>query len=216
MKQLLIAGYEETTANYRNAFEKLGVCTAVLPAKRLSAEASSQNLPLSRFDGLVLPGGGDISPALFHAENKGSRNIDEELDCTQLELLRAFIKAERPVLGICKGLQLINVCFGGGIIQDLPAASKEIHAYTDRDQIHPSKTAKGTFPALLYGPAPLVNSAHHQGCGSPGEDLLVAQYAPDFVIEAIYHKRLPILAVQWHPERMEGGDRLLSYFKMLL
>lgn len=215
MKQVLIAGYPEKTENYRNAFEQLGVQVTVLPA----------NAPLSRFDGLVLPGGGDIDPKLFCAENEGSRDMDPTLDRIQLDLLDSFVKKKKPMLGICKGLQLINVYFGGSMIQDLPAASREFHEYREGDKRHVTKAAAGTFPALLYGRTPVTNSAHHQAAGQVGDGLLVAQYAQDFVIEALYHHSLPILAVQWHPERMcfthadpqmEDGSLLLSYFKMLL
>ena len=215
MKQLLIAGYPENTANYRAAFERLGAAVTTLPTE----------LPPDYFHGLVLPGGGDIAPHLFRAPDLGSRNIEEELDRIQLSLLAFFVKKKKPVLGICKGLQLINVFFGGGILQDLPAPSLEIHAYETADKRHRTRAAAGTFPALLYGRTPFTNSAHHQGCGALGEGLLVAQYAPDFVVEALYHRSLPLLAVQWHPERMcfahrdaqlEDGSLLLRYFLSLL
>lgn len=139
----------------------------------------------------------DISPAFYHAENKGSRNIDALLDSVQFSLLQAFVSSGKPVLGICKGIQLINVAFGGTLIQDLSAESLAIQAWAEADKIHISKAAPGTFPAQLYGSAPRVNSAHHQAVGTVGDELRIAQYGPDFVVEALYHERLPIIGVQW-------------------
>lgn len=224
MKRILIAGYPGSTLNYRNAFTALHVSVETLPeAVPVPADAGSS--PAYCYDGLVLPGGGDIAPCLFGAENKGSRNIDEPLDRTQLRLLDAFLRAGKPVLGICKGLQILNIYFGGSLIQDLPDASRQIHEYQDGDRMHPTRAARGTFPERLYGGAPVTNSAHHQGVGSVGEGLLVAQYSLDFVIEAMYHQSLPVLGVQWHPERMcfahtdirmEDGSLLLRYFLSLL
>ena len=118
-----------------------------------------------------------------------------------------------------------NVGFGGTILQDLKPGSQDIHAWTGRDRIHITKAARGTFPFQLYGSRPIVNSAHHQAVETTGSGLLVAQYSQDFVVEALYHEKLPVLGVQWHPERMcfaharrdaEDGARLLRYFLSLL
>lgn len=254
MKKLLIAGYADATFNYQNAFAKLGASCDTLPPKAPRHMSVRENpgpalsLPRlnycpSNYDGLILPGGGDIAPALFGAANEGSRDIDEQLDCLQLRTLDSFIQAEKPVLGICKGLQIINVHFGGTILQDLPEHSQLVHACVppekaraglhnkmpaickNGDKIHPTKAACGTFSERLYGSAPITNSAHHQGIGAVGDGLLVAQYSHDFVVEALYHERLPILGVQWHPERMcfeyadirmDNGAKLLQYFLSLL
>ena len=234
--RLLIAGRASLTQNYRNAFSGLGAVCRTLPDEQNEnslAETLSEGCafpspglpsdPAEAFGGLILPGGGDIDPALFHAENQGSRAVDPVLDRLQLLLLERFLKKGRPVLGICKGMQLINVCLGGGIIQDLPTARS--HAYVGRDQIHPSFAQKGSILHSLYGESFPVNSAHHQGISEPGEGLAVIQRAPDGVAEAVVHRRLPLIGVQWHPERMcfshrrpdtPDGSRLLSYFLSLV
>ena len=215
MKKLLIAGYEEATRNYRSAFGQLGIFTESLGSDR----------ELDFFDGLVLPGGGDITPVLLGVQNPEARNVDELLDLTQFSLLGTFLRMGKPVLGICKGLQLINVYFGGTLIQDLPEDSRSIHTPAAGDFVHATKAAKGTFPEQLYGPNPVTNSAHHQAVSAVGDGLLIAQYTCDFVIEAMYHKSLPVLGVQWHPERMcfahadpqmDDGALLLRYFASLL
>lgn len=217
MKKILIAGYREDTGNYQAAFRRL-----FCPFDTLS---DLENLDFSPYGGLVLPGGGDIDPSLFGAKNESSRNIDPDLDGLQLSALEAFVQNKRPVLGVCKGLQLINIYFGGTLLQDLPEPSLQIHQYENGDKTHLTKAARGTFPERLYGRFPVTNSAHHQAAGNVGEGLKVAQYSQDFVIEALYHDSLPILAVQWHPERMcfsyadpymANGSLLLRYFITLL
>lgn len=229
--RLLIAGPSGQVQNYLSAFSALGaVCRTLnnaMPEKRLIDPAEPLPVffpePSDSYDALVLPGGGDIDPFLFHQENQGSRAIDPGLDRLQLFLLRSFLEKELPVLGICKGMQLINVCLGGGIIQDLPTAGQ--HEYIGKDQIHPTYTQKGSFLHTLYGESFPVNSAHHQGIAEPGEDLLVIQQAFDGVAEAIVHTRLPVLGVQWHPERMclahrradtPDGSLLLTHFLSLI
>ena len=229
--RLLIAGPSGQVQNYLSAFSALGsICRALPDAlpKRLPIDPSEPLSaflpdPAASFDALILPGGGDIDPALFHQENQGSRAIDPGLDRLQLFLLRSFLEKKLPVLGICKGMQLINVCLGGSIIQDLPTAGQ--HAYIGKDQVHPTYTEKGSLLHTLYGENFPVNSAHHQGIAEPGEGLIVIQHAPDGVAEAIVHTSLPILGIQWHPERMcfarkrpdtPDGSLLLSRFLSLI
>lgn len=213
MKKIAVAGLPGNTDNYHNALTQLGAsCTTLTDVTQSGS-----------FDALLLPGGGDIDPVLFGETDHGSRVIDPLLDRQQLAMLDAFVRSGRPVLGICKGMQVINIFFGGGIIQDLP--TNTLHQYTGKDQVHPSHALPGTFLSRLYGRNFSVNSAHHQGIGSPGKGLSVIQYAPDNVTEAIVHGFLPILGVQWHPERMcfshrrddtPDGSLLLAYFLSLI
>ncbi len=232
MKKILIAGYAESTNNYQNALTRLSIPYDTLSTwepKPVRSEdtASSRNTgsDISGYSGLILPGGGDIEPSLFGSVNKGSTGIDEALDRIQLHILDEFLQEEKPVLGICKGLQIINVYFGGTVIQNLPEASLRIHKYENGDKLHPIRAAQGTFIQRLYGNCPVTNSAHHQGIGTTGDGLLISAYSHDFVIEAMYHKTLPVFGVQWHPERMcfacpdpqmANGVLLLRYFLALL
>ena len=104
------------------------------------------------------------------------------------------------MLGICRGQQLINVGFGGTLIQHLPSSDR--HAYEGSDKVHMSRVAEGCFLWDLYGEAFPVNSAHHQAVDAPGEGIEVVQWSDDDVAEAIVHRALPVWGVQWHPERM--------------
>lgn len=212
MKKILIAGESDKTTNYENAFRNLGA----LPV-------TSLHVPfIEEYDALVLPGGGDIDPLLFGQINKGSRTINPELDRIQFFILKSFVKEKKPILGICKGMQLINIAFGGDIHQNLNTAS--YHEYIEKDQIHPSCSHKDSLLSQLYGCQFNVNSAHHQGCWHPGHHIRYIQYANDGVIEGLCHCHLPIIGVQWHPERMcfdhasdefVDGSILLSYFLSL-
>lgn len=156
---------------------------------------------LSDCDALLLPGGGDITPAFFGERNCGSRNIDTELDILQFQALDYALRRKLPILGICKGMQVINVAFGGTITQDLQSAG--IHQYNGQDQYHPTNILEGSCLHELYGAYAVVNSAHHQGIGRLGKKLKAIQWCQtDGCIEAIVHDSLPILGLQWHPERL--------------
>ena len=121
--------------------------------------------------------------------------------------------------GICRGMQIINVYFGGTLIQNLPTADR--HRYKGRDQIHPADNMPGSLLFQFYQDSCLINSAHHQGCNTIGRALAVTQTARDGVIEALEHENGRILGVQWHPERtallsetapVADGSLLIHYF----
>lgn len=166
------------------------------------------------FDGLILTGGGDITPSLFGQKNCGSRNIDLDRDLCELALLEDFVRAGKPVLGICRGHQLVNVWAGGGILQDL-GEQNAIHRWEGCDKVH-LVSACGILRDL-YGPLFRVNSAHHQGVGPLGKGLAVTARSADGVIEAMEHRSLPIYTTQFHPERMgengtADGGRIFRWF----
>lgn len=206
---VLIAGIPEYTKNYESA----------LRACQVPFHVSLSLKDAAWCDHLLLPGGGDIHPSWFGQIDHGSRQINPGLDNAQFALLDSFVKKGMPVLGICRGIQLINVYFGGDIIQDLPTSSA--HQYQDGDRQHPVYSTPGSLLHKLYGNTCMVNSAHHQGCGRVGRELIVTQTAPDGVIEGLEHTEKPILGVQWHPERtgfsfwhpgIADGAKIIRYF----
>lgn len=210
--KILIAGTNALTKNYVNALT------------RLNAEAfvTLDSTDISLYDGLLLPGGGDIHPSLWGEKDYASRALDQATDIKQLILLNLFAQKKIPILGICKGMQLINVYFGGSIIQHLDRA--DLHEYTTQDHVHGTHTVSHNLLTELYGSHFATNSAHHQGVRILGNQLTALQYSDDGVMEALSHNKLPILGVQWHPERMcfeharkdtVDGSLLLQHFLKL-
>lgn len=206
--KIAILGRKKNTTNYENY------------VKRLSKTPISTMNPgeITNCQALILPGGGDITPAFFGEHNNGSKNIDTELDILQFQALEYALQKNIPILGICKGMQLINVAFGGTLIQDMPASSS-FHRYIEKDQYHITHIQEGSVLHKLYGREAYVNSAHHQCVKALGKELVPIQWCPqDNCTEAIIHEQLPILGVQWHPERLDKsltpivGEPLLDLF----
>ena len=181
--------------NYQRMVEEVG--------GTLQFGGSAKNCDL-----LILPGGGDMEPWRYGTNNCGAYNLDPARDAVELELLSYFVQTEKPVLGICRGLQVINVFFGGTLIQDIPG-----HSTIDGiDRCHMVRTEDWSL-RRLWGDTMIVNSAHHQAIDRVGRGLKVIQRAPDGIVEAIRHEKLPVWAVQWHPERLHGtiGEGLLRF-----
>lgn len=154
-----------------------------------------------RCAGLILTGGEDVEPALYGDENRACFGVDPERDRAELRLIEAYLQAGKPILGICRGHQVLNVYFGGSLTQHLPTA--ETHMPTrEGDRVHDTRAEAGSFPARLYGEVFPVNSAHHQGIRRLAPGLEAVQWTEDGVIEAFRHTRYPVFSVQWHPERM--------------
>jgi len=192
MKKILISCATHEALLYRKVLQQLHTEPVL--------SASPENA--ADYDALLLPGGGDISPIFYHRKNRGSTNICISEDIVQLLMFHRFMEAKKPVLGICKGMQIINVALGGSLIQALPTASS--HAWHNGDRYHPTTILPGSVLFSLYGNHMITGSAHHQAVSTPGTGLKATQHAHDGVIEGIEHTTLPILGVQWHPERLCG------------
>ncbi len=192
LPKILISTGGGDPANYLNAVRAAGgeAAAAYLPAPDLS------------FDGLLLAGGGDMEPSRFGQPDRGSRDVDPARDRAELALLDAFLGAGRPVLAVCRGHQVVNVWAGGDLIQDLGRLVPDHQR--EGDAVHPVQAEEGTLLYRLYGPRFPVNSNHHQGVGRPGRGLYASARSPDGVIEGLEHESLPLISVQFHPERMTG------------
>lgn len=169
-------------------------------------------------DGLVLQGGADVAPQTYaETPARPEWNGDRARDLYELELLHEFIEAGKPVLGICRGCQLINVAFGGSLYQDvatdLPDAIAHVHEDYDAHRhailFPPGSSLGKLFP---HQARPVVNSIHHQAVKELGRDITIEALSdPDGVVEAIRYQRAPyVVGLQWHPEfhRAKGTDLL--------
>lgn len=170
-----------------------------------AGEAQYLPAPDLSYRGLLLAGGADMNPALFGQRNHGSRSIDRARDQAELALLDAFCGAGKPVLAICRGHQVVNVWLGGSLIQDLGPGVVPFHQREEGDQVHVIQAEKGSLLHRLYGPLFPVNSSHHQGLGRLGRGLRTSAWSENGVVEAAEHESLPLICVQFHPERMTGA-----------
>lgn len=168
-------------------------------------------------DGLLLQGGADVSPRAYGEEPlRQEWSGDPVRDAYEVELLHEFMEARRPVLGICRGMQLINVALGGSLWQDLPSQrpGAVVHESPDYDRNrHVITFAEASHLARWYGDAAQgsVVSIHHQAVNRLGRDIAVEATAEDGTIEAIrWQGRSFVFGVQWHPEfhHSSGPDLL--------
>lgn len=173
-----------------------------------------------QLDGLVLQGGADVAPMTYaKAVTRPEWNGDRARDMYELELLHEFIEAGKPVLGICRGCQLINVAFGGTLHQDIasdvPNAISHVNETYDHN-FHAIHLTEGGLLAGLFTAQPeiaLVNSIHHQAVNTLGRDIVIeAISTEDQIIEAIRHSKSRfVVGLQWHPEfHRAGGAKLLD------
>ena len=170
---------------YRSAFEAEG--------GRLCFEGKPDGC-----DFLLLPGGGDMEPWRYGQTNRASRDLEPERDEAELELMDRFVTLRKPVFGICRGMQVVNVFFGGTLLQDLRGHD----CVNGMDRYHRVRT-EGAFFSEIFGKNGVVNSAHHQAVDRLGGGLRAVQWAPDGIVEAVRHETLSVWAVQWHPERLD-------------
>src|SRR5690554_2901286 len=159
---------------------------------------------IDAFDGVLVLGGADLDPAFYGQEPQESKlyGVDPRADAFELGLINAAVDAGKPFLGICRGMQLLNVAFGGTLIQHL--GDDTIHSVSDVNDVmieHSVSLRPGTLVGELYGTDELdIRSGHHQAVGDLGEGLLVSADAPDGTIEAVEAADGWVLGVQWHPE----------------
>ena len=163
---------------------------------------------LSEMQGFVFQGGADLAPSSYGESpiENGRWPGDAHRDAYELSILDWAVKNKKPVFGICRGFQLLNVYFGGTLFQDLAlqkGTSVEHRNAEKYDRIfHEVDCTKDGLLAKIYKQEHLtVNSVHHQGVKTLGRDLHVdARSKEDGLIEAFHHTALPVFGVQWHPE----------------
>jgi len=173
-------------------------------------------------DGLVLTGGGDVDSALFGEEiHPNVKEFDRAADEGEIALFHAMRRLNKPILGICRGLQVINVALGGSLWQDIPTQLQTAVTHRNPLDLRPAPThgvwvKEGTCLYDILGEKELhVNSYHHQAAKALGEGLKVCARAEDGVVEAFESADGMILGFQWHPEAMENcpqSDKIFKWF----
>ena len=166
---------------------------------------------VDRIDGLVLTGGDDVDPSSYGAEDEGvSIANDPVADRHEMALVRAAVQAGVPVLGICRGAQIINVAYGGTLLQEMTLSGSEDHpprpqqledilAMRHDIEIEPGSKLAGIFGQTRRS----VNTTHHQAIDSVAPGFQAVAWAPDGIVEAIESTDdKHIIAVQWHPEKL--------------
>ncbi len=199
-----------------------GALAFMVPTLYKASEIERHSLSVRDYvgvlDGLLLQGGSDVSPASYgetplHPDWAG----DRVRDLYEIELMWEFVFHGKPVLGICRGAQLINVALGGSLIQDIPSLHEGAIVHRDEtlyDKLHhdirfvPGARLVRLYPDLL---APRVSSIHHQAVLRLGHDLDIEAEAPDGIVEAIRWRGKGYLAgFQWHPEFHTVGSAALD------
>ncbi len=152
-------------------------------------------------DGLILTGGEDLEPKWFGEDVLNDTVVsDPARDSFEFSLFEAFEKAGKPIFGICRGSQVINVALGGTLYQDLVAQKGWVHF--NKDIRHWVKTAEGSLLHGMFGEEFNVNSTHHQAVKDLAPGLKVTARSVEGIVEAYEHEVLPIFATQFHPERL--------------
>jgi len=200
-----------------------GALAFMVPTLGFDAEVSRRRVSVQHYvdalDGLLLQGGADVSPTSYGQQPlRPEWSGDPIRDRYEIELIDGFLSQGKPVLGICRGAQLINVAFGGTLYQDIPTQRPEAGQHVDTDLydqlrhevlFEPGSTLERLYAGVAGG---RVNSIHHQAVDRLGGDLRVeARSATDGIVEAIRGKGATFVAgVQWHPEFHFQDEALLS------
>jgi len=210
--------------SYATALYRAGGLPLAAPAPDLAWEGRYGDWAgelMNRVDGLLLSGGADVDAARYGRGNRPVNGVfSEERDGWEIALIQAAIQAGKPVLGICRGIQILNVALGGTLIQDIEAAFPDGDVLAHRQKApaysptHDLRVLEDSLLAGIFGHCPgsgpvRVNSFHHQAVDEAAPGYRVSARAPDGIVEAIEPEDGAdgprfVLGVQWHPERMEA------------
>lgn len=220
------------SSSYSDSVMQAGGTPVLIPL--LDGRANVAHSYAHACDGFLFAGGEDIDPARYGKTRHPSvQRVSHPRDELELEVFQAALQMKKPILGICRGLQLINVALGGTLVQDIPTERRcdVVHGGKDEEWleiVHNVTVTEGTRLSSIIGAGPRpVNSLHHQCIGTLGKDLIVSAHSSsDTIIEGV---ELPaseswLVAVQWHPEVLwkpvdQGGAGLawnLELFRALI
>lgn len=195
--------YYTVGEKYIKAILDQGAIPVIIPADE---DCSSIGSYVGMVDGLLIPGGEDVSPLQYGEEPHPSVTLTKSVkDVFEAELILQMHQKGKPVLGICRGMQIINVAFGGTLIQDIPSEMGEHIEHKQAmgirsEATHTVKIAENSLLYPILGKQARVNSYHHQAIKAPASGFRVTAQAQDGIIEALESNDGKVFAVQWHPE----------------
>ena len=165
---------------------------------------------VTHLDGLVLTGGADIEPSRYGAEPDGQGEYEPDRDEYEIALLGAALARDLPVVGICRGIQLLNVYAGGTLNQHVPSHAR--YDVTPETRVHRVRVEPGTLLSEIYGQDWIeVNSLHHQAVAKVGHLTTVSGVADDGTIEAIELHNHEAIGIQWHPEMHNQHELIFDW-----
>lgn len=222
MEEGVSKGIERAYVNddYVKAVELVNATPIILPAV-YDLESIKNQIDIC--DGIIISGGQDIHPKFYNQElHTNIARVYTRIDEYQLELAKLAIQKDKPLLGICRGHQVINVALGGNLYQDLSECKekklKHIQDCNRYEVAHKIHIEKDSILGNLYNSEIWVNSYHHQIINKLGKDLKIVAKASDNSIEAVeMENKKFVVGVQWHPEMMLAGDDFMKkLFKKLV
>lgn len=206
------------TETYVKSVRRAGGVPLIIP---ITSDEAELKAVLKVVDGIIMTGGEDIAPHLYGEEPIPELGkVYAERDEFDLKLIKMAVEKKLAVMGICRGVQVMNVAFGGTLYQDIPVQLPEsrVKHYADygSDKIHKIKIKKGSRLGEILGESVVVNSTHHQSVKDLAPGFVVTAVAEDGVVEAIEMENgRPIFGVQFHPEAFvaAGDDEFLGLFE---
>lgn len=199
--------------SYIKYVEEAGGIPVLLPVLKDVAAVSEI---VERLDGIIITGGVDVDPSLYGEENTHSQGVNPERDAFEINLIKESKFRQVPILSICRGIQIMNLAFGGSLYQDIPTSIKDALLHTRAEDgtetYHQTILVGNSVLKEIFNADEIrTNSSHHQSIREPGEGLTVIAKAADGVVEAVHcaDDRCTI-GVQWHPERMQDDPKQIA------
>ncbi len=215
MPTSITIGISFSATNYGNYPAWIKGDDTAIQIVELSSEKNNKK-ELDKCQALILTGGIDIAPFFYKAQRteypNGPAKWNDARDAFELDLFHAAQLASLPILGICRGMQLVNVALGGSLVQDIEETGKENHrAEEGIDKMHRVDIHPNTLLQSICGSREgVINSAHHQAIDRLAAPLLANSFSPDGIVEGVEWKyptnQAPLLCVQWHPERLQDKN----------
>ncbi|WP_236629738.1 gamma-glutamyl-gamma-aminobutyrate hydrolase family protein [Pseudohaliea rubra] len=205
-----------TARRYASAWWCTRVALALCGARAVRISLRHQQ-SLEDIDGLVIGGGNDIAPEHYGGVLEGAVRIDAARDALELRWVRRALEHRLPLLGICRGAQLINVVLGGNLHGDIRALRRRTR---NRGSLLPTKRVDlehgSQLAAVTHRKRLRVNSLHHQAVDRPGEELAITGRDLDGLVQGVEHRERAILGVQWHPEYLLYLSAQRALFRWLV